>query len=88
MPLKKATGGFHPVPGYSVFYQVLTRMDPEAFGARLTDWLQGQGDRALWNLTSQWSRVALSEMEEGPPKTACRGSLQTTTSCEGKELSW
>nr|WP_018289814.1 hypothetical protein [Verrucomicrobium sp. 3C] len=42
MPLKKATGGFHPVPGYSVFYQVPTRMDPEAFASRLTDWLQGQ----------------------------------------------
>ena len=34
------------------------------------------------------SCVPLSEMEEGPPKTVCRGSLQTTTSCEGKELSW
>jgi len=29
-------------------------------------------------------RSALSEMEEGPPKTVCRGSLQTTTSCEVK----
>ena len=49
---------------------------------------QIRGGGVLWKLASQWSRSALSEMEEGPPKTVCRGSLQTTTSCEGKELSW
>jgi len=31
---------------------------------------------------------ALSEMGEGPPESACRGRLQTATSCEGKEPWW
>lgn len=40
LPRKKKTKAFYQVPGYSVFYQVLTRMDPEAFATRLTRWLQ------------------------------------------------
>jgi putative transposase len=31
---------------------------------------------------------ALPEMGVGPPKSACRGRLQTATSCGGKEPSW
>ena len=31
---------------------------------------------------------ALSKMEDGPPKPACRGRLQTAPSCRGKELWW
>ena len=49
---------------------------------------QIRGGRVPWKLASRWSRSALSEMEEGPPKTVCGGGLRTTTSCEGKELSW
>ncbi len=33
-------------------------------------------------------RGALPEMGVGPPKSACRGRLQTATSCEGKEPWW
>jgi hypothetical protein len=40
LPLKKGTQAFYEVPGYSVFYQLLRRMDPEAFAKLLTDWLQ------------------------------------------------
>ena len=40
LPRKKDTRAFYKVPGYDVFYQVLTRMDPEAFAALLTDWLR------------------------------------------------
>ena len=39
LPLKKGTRRFYQVPSYSVFYQVLTRMDPEAFAQLLSDWL-------------------------------------------------
>src|SRR5438105_4500081 len=39
LPIKKGTKRFYKVPGYDVFYQVLTRMDPEAFADRLNDWL-------------------------------------------------
>ena len=33
-------------------------------------------------------RDAASEMEEDPPKPPCRGRLQTTASCVGKEPGW
>jgi len=39
LPIKKGTRRFYQVPGYSVFYRVLTRMDPEAFAALLSGWL-------------------------------------------------
>ena len=42
LPLKKGTRRFYKVPGYDVFYQVLTRMDPEAFARILNDWLAGR----------------------------------------------
>ena len=40
LPLKRGTRAFYEGPGYGVFYQVLTRMDPEAFASRLNGWLQ------------------------------------------------
>lgn len=44
LPLKKNTV-FYKVPGYSVYYQVLRRMDPMAFAQTLSDWLQSnQGE--------------------------------------------
>jgi hypothetical protein len=39
LPIKKGTRRFYKVPGYSVFYEVLTRMDPEAFASLLSGWL-------------------------------------------------
>jgi hypothetical protein len=40
LPRKDRTRAFYEVPGYSVFYQVLTRMDPEPFATLLNQWLQ------------------------------------------------
>ena len=40
LPRKRPTRAFYQVPGYGVFYQVLTRMDPEAFATLLNQWLQ------------------------------------------------
>ena len=40
LPRKKGTRAFYSVPGYGVFYEVLTRMDPEPFAALLSRWLQ------------------------------------------------
>lgn len=40
LPRKPGTQAFYQVPGYSVFYQLLTRMDPEAFATILSDWLR------------------------------------------------
>jgi hypothetical protein len=42
LPIKKGTRRFYEVPTYSVFYQVLSRMDPEAFALRLNQWLGTQ----------------------------------------------
>lgn len=42
LPRKRGTRAFYKVPGYDVFYQVLTRLDPEAFATRLSDWLQAR----------------------------------------------
>ena len=39
LPLKKGTRAFYSVPGYSVFYQVLRRLDPQAFNDVLNQWL-------------------------------------------------
>jgi hypothetical protein len=42
LPIRKGTRRFYEVPTYSVFYQVLIRMDPEAFARQLNDWLVAQ----------------------------------------------
>ncbi len=42
LPIRKGTRRFYEVPTYSVFYQVLSRMDPEAFARQLNDWLVAQ----------------------------------------------
>ena len=44
LPIKKGTKSFYQVPSYSVFHQVLTRLDPEAFAQTLSQWLSEQQD--------------------------------------------
>jgi hypothetical protein len=46
LPIKKGARRFYEVPTYSVFYEVLTRMDSQAFAALLSGWL-GQQQGAL-----------------------------------------
>ena len=47
-----------------------------------------------WRMDESVSRTqakacdAVLKMGVGLPKSACRGRLQTATSCEGKESSW
>jgi len=55
LPRKKGTRAFYAVPGYSVFYQVLTRLDPEAFAGRLNDWLQIYANNSMRNDCKQIS---------------------------------
>ena len=38
----KANTKFWYIPGYSVFYQLLTRLDPEQFALVLNEWIQSQ----------------------------------------------
>ena len=39
LPRKAGTKAFWSVPGYGVFYQVLTRLDPTCFAEKLSGWL-------------------------------------------------
>ena len=75
LPIKKGTRRFYQVPGYSVFYQVLTRLDPEAFAARLTDWLQNRAGTlpAALALDGKMIRnhiglLTLAQHEDGAPQ--------------------
>jgi hypothetical protein len=74
LPLKKGTRRFYEVPGYSVFYQVLSRLDPEAFALLLNGWLSQQAGRlpAALSLDGKMIRdligtVTLADAEDGSP---------------------
>lgn len=90
MPLKKGTKRFYQVPGYDVFYQVLTRMDPEAFAALLTGWLQqhrGQLPAALAldgkMIRNHIGLLTLAQHEDGAPQAAAvYGQKENTPRCE------
>jgi len=90
LPIKKGTKRFHQVPRYDVFYQVLTRMDPEAFAGRLTQWLQqhqGQLPAAL-ALDGKMIRdhiglLTLAQHEDGAPHAvAVFDQKENTPRCE------
>jgi len=74
LPRKKGTDAFYEVPSYSVFYQLLTRMDPAAFADILTGWLSGQqgslpGALALDGkmIRDIIGTVSLVDVEDGSP---------------------
>lgn len=74
LPIKKGTRRFYQVPNYSVFYDVLTRMDPEAFASILSRWL-GQQEGALPGVLALDGKmireiigtVSLVDVEDGSP---------------------
>lgn len=89
LPLKKGTR-FHKVPGYSVFYNVLTRMDPEAFARLLSSWLTqnaGSLPQAL-ALDGKMIRdhiglLTLAQHEDGAPQAlAVYDQKEGTERCE------
>ena len=92
LPRKKGTGAFYEVPSYSVFYQVLTRMDPAAFADILTGWLGGQqgslpGALALDGkmIRGIIGTVSLVDVEDGSPvAVAVMDQKEATTRCEMK----
>src|SRR3974377_1824716 len=74
LPRKKGTKAFWQVPSYSVFYQVLTRMDPEAFAKVLRDWLQTRAGRLPGALALDGKMIrdhigllTLAQHEDGAP---------------------
>lgn len=90
LPIKKGTKAFYEVPGYSVFYQLLTRMDPEAFAKLLTDWLQNAAGSlpAALALDGKMIRdhvglLTLAQHEDGAPQAvAVYDQKEGTERCE------
>jgi hypothetical protein len=90
LPRKKGTRCFYQVPGYGVFYQVLTRMDPAAFATLLTGWLQARAGRlpAALALDGKMIRdhiglLTLAQHEEGAPQAvAVYDQKENTPRCE------
>lgn len=90
LPRKKGTRAFWQVPSYSVFYQVLTRMDPEAFARILNDWLQQRtgslpGALALDGkmIRDQIGLLTLAQHEDGAPvAVAVYDQKEGTERCE------
>ena len=90
LPLKKGTRAFYEVPGYGVFYQVLTRMDPEAFATRLNDWLQSRAGTLPQALAMDGKMIrdhigllTLAQHEDGAPQAvAMYDQKEGTPRCE------
>lgn len=75
LPRKKGTRAFYQVPGYGVFYQVLTRMEPEAFATRLNGWLQSRSGTLPQALALDGKMIrnhigllTLAQHEDGAPQ--------------------
>jgi hypothetical protein len=89
-PLKKDTKAFWQVPSYSVFYQVLTRMDPEAFAKLLTGWLQARAGSLPGALALDGKMIrdhigllTLAQHEDGAPvAVAVYDQKEGTERCE------
>ncbi|MCS6245792.1 MAG: ISAs1 family transposase [Opitutus sp.] len=76
LPRKVGTKAFWTVPGYSVFYQVLTRLDPAAFAEKLSGWLAAQVGSLPAALAmdgkmirDQVGLLTLADHEDGTPFT-------------------
>jgi Druantia protein DruA/DDE_Tnp_1-associated len=90
LPLKKGTKAFYEVPGYSVFYQVLRRMDPEAFATRLNDWLKSRAGTLPQALALDGKMIrdhigllTLAQHEDGAPQAiAVYDQKEGTARCE------
>ncbi len=90
LPIKKGTRRFYEVPTYSVFYQVLSRMDPEAFARRLNDWLSEQAGTLPTALCLDGKMirdligtVTLADSESGSPvAVAIMDQKEGTERCE------
>jgi hypothetical protein len=89
-PRKKGTQAFWQVPSYSVFYQVLTRMDPQAFANILNDWLQSRAGSLPGALALDGKMIrdhigllTLAQHEDGAPvAVAVYDQKEGTQRCE------
>src|SRR3974390_186274 len=89
-PRKQGTKAFWQVPSYSVFYQVLTRMDPEAFAEVLSGWLQSRAGSLPGALALDGKMIrdhigllTLAQHEDGAPvAVAVYDQKEGTERCE------
>ena len=90
LPRKPGTRAFYQVPGYGVFYQVLTRMDPEAFADPLNDWLKSRTGTLPQALALDGKMIGdhiglltLAQHEDGAPQAvAVYDQKEGTPRCE------
>lgn len=90
LPRKKGTRAFYKVPGYDVFYQMLTRMDPEAFAQLLTQWLTSRAGSLPQALALDGKMIrdhigllTLAQHEDGAPQAmAVYDQKEGTERCE------
>jgi hypothetical protein len=90
LPRKQGTRAFYQVPSYSVFYRVLTRMDPEAFANILNQWLQSQAGTLPKALALDGKMIrdhigllTLAQHEDGAPvAVAVYDQKEGTERCE------
>jgi hypothetical protein len=90
LPRKKGTRAFYRVPGYDVFYQVLTRMDPEAFAKLLSQWLRSRAGTLPAALAMDGKMIrdhigllTLAQHEDGAPQAvAVYDQKEGTERCE------
>jgi hypothetical protein len=90
LPRLKGTKAFWSVPSYSVFYQVLTRMDPESFATLLAGWLQAQAGTLPQALALDGKMIrdhigllTLAQHEDGAPQAvAVYDQKEHTPRCE------
>jgi len=90
LPRKRGTRAFYKVPGYGVFYQVLTRIDPEAFASRLNAWLQSRSGTLPQALAMDGKMIrehigllTLAQHEDGSPQAvALYDQKEGTPRCE------
>ena len=90
LPRKEGTKAFYKVPGYSVFYEVLRRMDPEAFATLLNDWLQRRAGTLPQALALDGKMIrdhigllTLAQHEDGAPQAvAVYDQKEGTVRCE------
>jgi hypothetical protein len=90
LPIKKGTKRFYKVPGCGVFYQVLTRMDPEAFAQLLSGWLEQRAGSLPQALAMDGKMIrdhigllTLADHDDGSPQSvAVYDQKEGTERCE------
>jgi len=90
LPRKQGTRAFHKVPGYGVFYQLLTRLDPESFAGLLTQWLLERAGTLPQALAMDGKMIrdhigllTLAQHEDGAPQAlAVYDQKEGTARCE------